>query len=41
MVLIGYYCGTMSGGERGDSAMLTMLLAGVDIGNYMVDMQIG
>ena len=36
--LIGYYSGTMSGGERGVSAMLTVLLAGVDIRNYMVDM---
>lgn len=35
--LIGYYSGTMSGGERGVSAMLTVLLAGVDIRNYMVD----
>ena len=35
--LTGYYSGTMSGGERGVSAMLTVLLAGVDIRNYMVD----
>ena len=36
--LTGYYSGTMSGGERGDSAMLTVLFLGVDIRNYMVDM---
>ena len=38
MALIGYYLGTISGGERDDTAMLTVLLAGVDIRNYMVDM---